>query len=160
MAEETTAVKAAPKEKRRGAHPLASAAVLLAFAAVLFWWANANGLLPWYTKWQAAKTRSEIETMAKRVGGDWSKLTEGEQKWLDSVTSNHGRMAVMMHGGNRGGGMGGPGGGGTSGGGGRPSGMRSGGMRPGMPGGPPAAMGAGPGMGAPPPGAPGAPGTP
>jgi hypothetical protein len=170
---ESTPVKAKPggPGMNQSVHPGVIVMSVVVLVLVLGWWAKINGLLPFLDTMGKERQKTKMYDMAKRVGGDYNKLTPDERKWVDSTTNGHGQMAVGMYGGGGGGGRGGarpggrPGGPGGGGGFGRPGGRGgpggpggSGGPGgPGGPGGMPGGTGAAPNAGGPAPnGGPGA----
>ena len=69
---------------------------------VVIWWANLNGLFPGMDGWKNEKDRQTMYSLAKRVGGDYNKLTDAERKWVEETAHGHGRMSMGMYSGQAG----------------------------------------------------------
>ena len=79
-------------------HPAVVSISAVGLVFLLLWWANVNGLLSFISKWQKDRDNVTVHRMAERVGGDYSKLTDSERKWLDEITNHHGALAIARYG--------------------------------------------------------------
>jgi hypothetical protein len=94
----------------QGPHPAVVAIIAVLLLFLMAWWAQVNGLLPFFDKWGADQRSARVHEMARSVGGDYDKLTADQRKWIDEVSQGHGRMAISMYGGKAPQGGGAPGG--------------------------------------------------
>lgn len=97
MKTDSSSERSLPPVLQQRAHPAVIGVTILVVVIIVGWWAQVNGLMPGFDKWRMKQEQDKMYTLARRVGGDYSKLSEEEKKWVEKTSNGHGRMAMGMY---------------------------------------------------------------